>query len=288
MLATVDALRAACEAHRRDGARLGFVPTMGALHDGHLALVRALAADVDVVVASVFVNPTQFGPGEDLARYPRDLEGDREKLAAAGVSAVFAPRAEEIYPPGEATRVHVARLGDALCGPFRPGHFDGVATVVTKLFAAVGPCVAAFGEKDFQQLAIVRRLVRDLLLPVRIVGVPIVRDADGLALSSRNAYLSPEERARARCLPRGLAAARAAYEAGERRAGVLEATCRREVSVGADTIDYVTLADAEALVPLAAEARVDDGARVVLAIACRVGMTRLLDNVVLGGAAREG
>ena len=273
--------RSACDAARRETAKpIGFVPTMGALHDGHLALVREAKRRAPFVTASIFVNPTQFGPNEDFARYPRDLAADVEKLASVGADAVFAPDAGAMYPPGEQTRVHVGALAEPLCGPFRPGHFEGVATVVTKLFALAGPCVAVFGKKDYQQLAILRRLAVDLLFPVEVVGHPIVREPDGLALSSRNAYLSVADRQRALALSRGLAAAWRAFGSGERDAGILRRAARAEVERGADTIDYVEVADADSL------ARAPDGGQVgdraLVAIACRIGGTRLIDNVVLG------
>jgi len=280
ILTTPEDFRAACDEARARGERVGFVPTMGALHEGHLALVRAARERARFVAVSIFVNPTQFGPKEDFARYPRDLHGDTAKLAPAGADAVFAPEASAMYPPGDETRVRVGKLAESLCGPFRPGHFEGVATVVTKLFALAGPCVAVFGKKDYQQLAILRRVAKDLFLPVEIVGHPIVREKDGLAMSSRNAYLSAEERARALGLSRGLAAASSAFARGERRAGALRGLVRAEVDRAADSVDYVDVADADALVPFADDASV--GARAVIAIACRVGATRLIDNVVLG------
>ena len=270
--------RAACDAARARGQRVGLVPTMGALHEGHIALVREARRHADFVMCSVFVNPTQFGPNEDFARYPRDLDGDVKKLE--GASAVFAPEVTAMYPAGDETRVNVGPLAAHLCGPHRPGHFEGVATVVTKLFAITGPCTAVFGKKDYQQLAILRRVATDLFLPVSVVGHPIVREADGLALSSRNAYLSTEERARALGLSRGLSAAARAFVAGERRAGALRALARGEVEPAATSIDYVTIADADALVPFPDTAQV--GERAVIAIACRIGATRLIDNLVLG------
>ena len=199
---TVVDMRAACEAVRRDGKRLGFVPTMGALHEGHLSLVRAAKAGCDVVAASIFVNPTQFGAGEDLAKYPRTFERDRELLEREGVAVLFAPSVEEMYPTGAMTWVTVDGLSDKLDGRSRPGHFRGVTTVVAKLFHIVDPDAAFFGQKDAAQLAIIRRMVRDLKFPVEIVGCPIVREADGLAMSSRNAYLDPEERKQALVLHR--------------------------------------------------------------------------------------
>lgn len=270
--------RAACDAARARGEGVGLVPTMGALHEGHLALVREARRHAAFVMCSIFVNPTQFGPNEDFARYPRDLEGDVRKLE--GVSVVFAPESSAMYPPGDETRVNVGALAAHLCGPHRPGHFEGVATVVTKLFAIAGPCTAVFGKKDYQQLAILRRVARDLFLPARVIGHPIVREADGLAMSSRNAYLSTEERSRALSLSRGLSAAARAFAAGERRAGRLRSLAASEVERVASSVDYVTLADADALVPFEDERAVGD--RAVLAIACRIGKTRLIDNVVLG------
>jgi pantoate--beta-alanine ligase len=271
-------IREACEAARARGLEVGFVPTMGALHEGHLALVREARKHAAFVVCSIFVNPTQFGPNEDLARYPRDLGGDVAKLE--GVDAVFAPEPGAMYLPGERTRVRVDELTAHLCGPHRPGHFEGVTTVVTKLFALVGKCTAVFGKKDYQQLAVIRRMTADLFLPVQIVGFPIVREADGLALSSRNVYLSPEERQRALGLSRGLAAAHEAFAAGERRAGTLRQLAHRVLEPLATSIDYVTVADADAIVPFSDSETTPD--RVLLAIACHVGKTRLIDNVVLG------
>lgn len=251
---------------------------MGALHEGHLALVRSAAEKTGFVGASIFVNPTQFGPNEDFARYPRNLKSDAEKLASAGCELLFAPDAASMYPKGERTRVRVDHLTETLCGPLRPGHFEGVATIVTKLFALVGEADCIFGKKDYQQLAVLRRLAIDLLLPVMIHGHPIVRELDGLAMSSRNAYLDGRERARALCLVRGLRAIYKQFEAGERDPALLEKTARDEVEKEASTIDYVSLVDPETLHPFTG--RVPE--RALCAIACRVGMTRLIDNVVLG------
>lgn len=270
--------RAACYAARYGGARVGFVPTMGALHRGHLALVREARARAEFVVTSIFVNPTQFGPHEDFTRYPRELDGDVAKLDAADL--VFAPDAAAIYVPGDETRVRVGALAAHLCGPHRPGHFEGVATVVTKLFSIVGPCTAVLGKKDYQQLAVVRRVVTDLFMPVTVVGHGIIREPDGLAMSSRNAYLSADERARALSLSRGLRAAAEAFAGGERNAGALRRLAHERVEPAASTIDYVTLADPDALVPL--DDGADVGERALVAIACRIGNTRLIDNVVLG------
>lgn len=277
---TPEELRTACDRARTEGRRVGFVPTMGALHEGHLALVREARKHADFVVCSIFVNPTQFGPNEDLARYPRDLDGDVRKLEGAGADLVFAPEPEAMYPKGEQTRVRVAGLTEHLCGPHRPGHFEGVTTIVTKLFAIVGASAAVFGKKDYQQLAVIRRMTTDLFLPVEVIGHPIVREADGLAMSSRNAYLSAEERTRALSLSRGLAEASSAFAAGERNAGRLRRLALAPIETAATSIDYVTVADPDALVPFADDATV--GERALVAVAARIGKTRLIDNVVLG------
>lgn len=272
------AMRALAEDRRRDGQRLCVVPTMGALHEGHLSLLRAGRARSDFLIATIFVNPTQFGPTEDLARYPRDEAGDLQKAAACGVDAVYAPSPESMYPPGYQTYVEVEELSQPLCGARRPGHFRGVATVVLKLFAATMPHVAIFGQKDYQQLALLRRMAADLDLGIEMVGMPIVREADGLALSSRNAYLSAEERGQATALHRGLEAARERYSQGERDAAVLVAAAREPIErAPLARIDYVELRDAESL------SAVDSIERpAVLAMAVFFGKTRLIDNVVLG------
>ncbi|HWT14256.1 MAG TPA: pantoate--beta-alanine ligase, partial [Patescibacteria group bacterium] len=220
-----DGVREAVKAWRRDGARIGFVPTMGNLHAGHFALIDAARAQCDRVVASVFVNPTQFGPSEDFAAYPRTLEADAAGLAAAGCNLLFAPTAEVLYPFGTdaSVRVHVPLLGDDLCGAFRPGHFDGVATVVSKLFNLVQPDVAYFGRKDFQQLRLIERMTRDLGLPIEIVGIETLREPNGLAMSSRNQYLTAEERERAADIHRTLLAMRDAIRQGRARSAVQSA-----------------------------------------------------------------
>jgi len=277
---TVSEFRAAADAVRASGSRLGLVPTMGALHEGHRTLMREAGRLAGAVAVTIFVNPTQFGPKEDLSRYPRDLEGDVEKCRAEGVKLVFAPAVSEMYPEGERTRVRVSGLTEHLCGASRPGHFDGVTTIVTKLFAVAGPCVAVFGQKDYQQLQVIRRMTRDLLLPVEIVGHPTVREADGLALSSRNVYLSAEERTRALSIPRALARAVRAFDAGERRVSALREPVLRGLADAGLRVDYVSIANPDELVPF------EDGAlageRAVLAIAAVCGTTRLIDNVVLG------
>jgi pantoate--beta-alanine ligase len=272
------AMRAKVEDLRRDGRRIAVVPTMGALHEGHLALIRHARARADVVILTIFVNPTQFGPTEDLSRYPRDEAGDLAKARPAGIDLAFCPPVEAMYPPGAQTFVEVRELQQPMCGASRPGHFAGVATIVSKLFHITKPHLAVFGEKDYQQLAIIRRMVRDLDFGIEIQGVPIVREPDGLALSSRNVYLSPEQRAAALSLSRGLAAAEAAYRAGERSTAALLAAARTPIEAEPlARIDYVELRDADELTPLD---RVERPA--VLALAVFVGATRLIDNRVLG------
>ena len=273
------AMRARVEDLRRDGRRIAVVPTMGALHEGHLALLRAARGRADVVILTLFVNPTQFGPSEDLARYPRDEAGDLAKARGAGIDLAFCPDAAAMYPPGSQTFVEVRELSRPLCGASRPGHFTGVATVVAKLFHATLPHVAVFGEKDYQQLAILRRMVRDLDFGIEIVSVPIVREPDGLAMSSRNAYLGPEERRAALALSAGLAAAQAALAAGEREAAALVAAARAPIEAEPlARVDYVELRDADELTELS---RIEPGRRAVLALAVFVGKTRLIDNRVL-------
>ena len=257
-------------------ARVGLVPTMGALHAGHLALVAAArAAGATRVVASLFVNPKQFGPAEDLSRYPRDEAADAAALTGTGCDLLWAPAVADMYPGGFATRIAVARLGDVLDGAARPGHFDGVAIVVAKLILAVGPALAVFGEKDWQQLAIIRRLVADLTIPVEIVGAPIVRDPDGLALSSRNIYLSADERMRALALPRALAAAREAIAGGAGVAASLDVAAATIVAGGFDAPDYVALIGSN-LEPMPVADRPGR-----LLAAARMGTTRLIDNVAV-------
>lgn len=280
LLREPDALRRACDEARSGGCRVGLVPTMGALHAGHVALVAEARKHADFVAVSIFVNPTQFGPNEDLARYPRTLEADAEKCENAGASAIFAPAEGAMYPPGDETRVRVGATAATLCGPHRPGHFEGVATVVTKLFSLAGPCVAVFGRKDYQQWRVIARFVADLFLPVELVALRTVREPDGLAMSSRNAYLSAEQRAAARAIPRGLSDAARAFAAGERDAGKLAALARESVARVATSIDYVDVADPESLRVLAAGERA--GERALLALAIRLGGARLIDNVVLG------
>jgi len=269
-------VRSAIAQAKREGKTVGLVPTMGALHAGHISLVHAACERTDLVVVSVFVNPTQFGPGEDFERYPRDIDGDIAMLAAEGVEIVFAPSTEAMYGAGALVGVDPGPLARRWEGEVRPGHFTGVATVVAKLLGIVRPDLAFFGEKDYQQLAIVRRMALDLDLGTGIVGCPIVRDRDGLALSSRNAFLSAEERAAALALPAALEAAAEALAWGEVGGEALGEAMRAAVaahSPGAVALDYAAVVDAETLEPLAV---VDRSARAI--VAGRVGATRLLDN----------
>jgi pantoate--beta-alanine ligase len=269
-----------CEAERRRGRRVGLVPTMGYLHEGHLSLVRRAHELADYVVLTIFVNPTQFGPGEDLDRYPNDPEGDLAKCLAEGVDCVFSPPPEAVYPDGYQTYVQVEELTRPLCGARRPGHFRGVATVVTKLFNMVGPCVAVFGEKDYQQLQVIRRMAEDLNMPVEVAGSPIVREPDGLAMSSRNAYLSESHRGQATCLRRGLIAVRdRAAEKGGISPEEAVKLCRSVIEAQPDArIDYVEVRDARSLAEIQRVAG-DGGA--VMALAVFFDKTRLIDNMVL-------
>ena len=276
-LETLEAVGARTAAWRAEGRTVGFVPTMGYLHAGHLSLVEAALARCDRVIASVFVNPTQFGPSEDLAAYPRDLERDRSLLEAAGCHALFTTEPEVMYPPGYRTYVTVEELTQTLCGVSRPIHFRGVATVVLKLFNLVRPTDAFFGEKDRQQLAVIRRMVRDLHVPVRVHGCPISREADGVARSSRNAYLTEAERPRAVALSAGLRAAAAAFAGGERDARALEGLVREALEANGLTEDYVSAVDPETM-----QAVERAEADTVLAVAAQLGRTRLIDNHVVG------
>ncbi|MGH9536026.1 MAG: pantoate--beta-alanine ligase [Terriglobales bacterium] len=276
------AFQAACRAARdRPGGgqrSLGLVPTMGALHAGHMSLVAASRHRDDATVATIFVNPLQFGPREDLARYPRRLDHDLAQLEAAGVEMVFAPEPEAMYPAGFATAVEVAGLSERLCGASRPGHFRGVTTVVMKLFALAAPSRAYFGQKDAAQVAVLRRMTCDLNLDVELVVLPIVREADGLAMSSRNAYLSTQERLAALGLSHGLAAIRAAYDRGERDAPRLLAAGQAAVAATPGLrLDYLVAVDADTLLPVA-----QAGAGTLFAIAAFVGATRLIDNLLIG------
>jgi len=275
--ATIPEARAACGAARGRGKRLGLVPTMGALHEGHLSLVRAARAQCGVVAVSIFVNPTQFGPAEDLAKYPRQFERDCQLLEQEGVEILFAPPVEEMYPGGECTWVWVEGSSEKLDGRSRPGHFRGVSTVVAKLFHILEPGAAFFGQKDAAQLAVIRRMVRDLNFGVEIVACPIVREADGLAMSSRNAYLNREERGRALVLYRSLEFALREFQAGERIAAKLISAAKeifaREPGV---VLDYFEIVDPDSLDPVERISR-----ETLVAVAAYVGSTRLIDNITL-------
>jgi len=281
---SIDELRAASRTGRREGKSLGLVPTMGALHEGHLSLVRAAKAQCDLVVVSIFVNPLQFGPNEDLAKYPRNFDRDRDLLAKEGADFIFAPSVEEMYPPGAVTYVTVEGLSDKLCGRSRPGHFRGVTTVVSELFNIVEPGRAFFGQKDAAQSIIIRRMVRDLNIPVRVVVCPIVREPDGLAMSSRNAYLDAGQRKSALVLYRSLTAVQERFDQGERKAHVLvdagKQTLAHEPLV---RLDYFEIVDPETLDP------VDDLSRGgLVAVAAFLGNVRLIDNIVLRGGWIQG
>jgi len=270
-------LHRAVTALKQGGKSVALVPTMGSLHDGHLSLVRMAKRVADHAVVSIFVNPTQFGPNEDFDAYPRDEARDAAMLVEEGTSLLWAPDVRTMYPGGHSTHIEVAELGADYCGAARPGHFDGVATVVAKLFNQVRPDVAIFGEKDWQQLAIIRRMARDLDFAIDILGAPIARDADGLALSSRNAYLSTDQRAAATAFPRALNAAAKAIAGGSDVAETLVKAEAAIVAGGFDRVDYVALADADSLERLG-----DFRAPARLLAAARIGKTRLIDNLPVG------
>ena len=274
---TVAAMRAACADARAAGRSVGFVPTMGFFHEGHRSLMRAARAENDVVALSLFVNPTQFGPTEDLAGYPRDPAGDAAAAAAEGIDVLFTPSVDEMYPAGARTSVHVAGLTDGLCGKSRPDHFDGVTTIVAKLFSVVGPCRAYFGRKDAQQVAVIRRMTRDLDFPVEVVGCPLVREQDGLAMSSRNAYLAADDHRAALVLSRALWWASERVFAGERDAVALRSWIAELVAAEpAVRLDYAEVVDAETLEPVERLERAT-----LVALAAFVGKARLIDNVTI-------
>jgi pantoate--beta-alanine ligase len=274
---TIPEARAACGDARASRGRLGFVPTMGALHEGHLSLVRAAKVQCQAVAVSIFVNPTQFGPTEDLSKYPRQFDRDCLLLEKEGVDILFAPPVEEIYPEGGVTWVLVESLSERLDGRSRPGHFRGVTTIVAKLFNIIEPAAAFFGQKDAAQLAVIRRMVRDLNFPVEIVACPIVREPDGLAMSSRNAYLNREERSRALVLQRSLQKARQQFHDGERSAAKLISAAKEVFASEPQVVlDYFEIVDPETLDPVE---RISQ--KTLVAVAARVGATRLIDNVVL-------
>jgi pantoate--beta-alanine ligase len=277
ILTTVSEMRAACTAAKQAGKRLGFVPTMGALHEGHLSLVRAARADCDDVAASIFVNPTQFGPNEDLAKYPRPFERDRQLLESERVEILFAPSAEEMYPAGAATFVDVEDMSERLCGKSRPGHFRGVTTVVAKLFNIVDADRAYFGQKDAAQAAIIRKMVRDLCFRTEIVVCPIVREADGLAMSSRNVYLRAQERQQALVLHRALQRVQSLFDEGERRVTKLrDAGSAIFQDEPRAQVDYVEIVHPESLEQIES---LSEGA--LVAVAAKIGTTRLIDNIML-------
>ena len=277
VLTTIEAMRSASRAAKTAGKRVGFVPTMGALHEGHLSLVRSAKAQCDVVAASIFVNPTQFGPNEDFSKYPRAFERDRELFAKEGVELLFAPAVEEMYPAGAVTYVTVEGMSERLCGKSRPGHFRGVTTVVSKLFNIVEPDIAFFGQKDAAQVAIIRRMVRDLDIPVEIAVCPIVREADGLAMSSRNTYLDLQQRKAALVLYRSLQKVKREFESGESNAAKLAEQGRKlfaqEPSVRLDYLEIVEPDNLEALDNIESSA--------LVAVAAFLGATRLIDNFIL-------
>lgn len=278
IIEAIDEMQQLALATRRSGTTIALIPTMGYLHEGHVSLMREGRKRGELVVASIFVNPTQFGAGEDFTAYPRDLARDAEIASAAGVDLIFAPSAAAMYPPGYQTYTEVGMLTMPLCGANRPGHFRGVTTVVGKLFNIVQPHAALFGRKDYQQLAVIRRMVIDLNIPVEIIGMPIVREPDGLAMSSRNAYLSPTERESAVCLPSALMAARALFQGGEKDPFILRK--RALAVIGAEpsaVVEYAELRDGETL----EEVSKADGLT-LLALAVRIGKTRLIDNCILG------
>jgi len=277
IIRTVREMHRTSDALRREGRRIALVPTMGYLHEGHLALVREAKEQADVAVVSIFVNPTQFGPKEDFGRYPRDFERDRALLEKESTDIIFSPGVPEMYPKGYSTYVEVKGLADHLCGLQREGHFLGVATVVMKLFNAVKPHVAIFGQKDYQQLKIIERMARDLDMDVEVIGLATVREADGLAMSSRNAYLSEEERTKALLINRAIKRAEEAFRGGERKASRLREEVRKILgSNNGINIEYVTVCDAETLVDLE---KIDG--RALIAVAASVGKTRLIDNTIL-------
>jgi len=277
VITTVGQLREALAPGRRAGKRIGVVPTMGALHAGHLSLVRASQAECDLTVVTIFVNPTQFGPKEDFAKYPRTLDKDLAALATCGPVLVFAPTVEEMYPAGFSTSIEVGPVAEPLEGACRPGHFRGVATVVMKLFQIVGADIAYFGQKDYQQTLVIRHMVRDLNVPIAVKVCPTVREADGLAMSSRNAYLDPQARQRSLVLSKSLELAQTLVNQGQRDATVIRAEIERQICTAEDAqIDSIALADPETLAPVEV---VRD--RTVVLLAVRLGGTRLIDNQIL-------
>ncbi len=277
LITDISEMQSSCLSARGEGKKIGFVPTMGYLHEGHLSLIRAARAASDLVVVSIFVNPTQFGPGEDLERYPRDLERDKRMAQEAGADVIFHPSAGEMYPENFSTYVEETRLSEHLCGLSRPRHFRGVTTVVLKLFNIVLPDVAYFGQKDAQQALIIKRMVRDLHLPVRIELLPIVREQDGLAISSRNEYLSPEQRREATVLYRSLMEARRLIGSGEREANRIKEIMKEIIESATDArIDYVSIVNRDTLDDIE-----EVKGNILIALAVLIGKTRLIDNLEL-------
>jgi pantoate--beta-alanine ligase len=277
IISTIAEMQSSAESLRREGKRIGFVPTMGFLHEGHLSLMRTARQENDIVVASIFVNPTQFGPKEDLARYPRDAEGDRKKCETAGVDILFTPSAEEMYPERPVVFVAVEGISDILEGAIRPGHFRGVATVVVKLFHIVKPHRAYFGQKDFQQCAVIRQMKKGLDLDVEVALLPTMREPDGLAMSSRNSYLNAEQRKKAACLFRALTAAEELIRSGVREPEKMRQKMRAVMLAEKDVqVDYAEVSDPDTLEPIRTMQE-----RVVLLVAARIGTTRLIDNLLV-------
>jgi pantoate--beta-alanine ligase len=277
LIKTIDEMRAFRKATRQSGKRLALIPTMGALHEGHLSLVRAAREKSVVAVVSIFVNPTQFGPNEDFTKYPRNLESDSKMLEREPVDVIFAPSVDDMYPAGAVTWVAVEGMSDRLCGKSRPGHFRGVTTVVSKLFHIIEPDAAFFGQKDAAQAAIIRRMVRDLNMPVSIEICPIIRESDGLALSSRNGYLSLEERKSALILHRSLLRAQTLFEGGERNSANLIAAGKQEFSREPKArLDYLEIVDPDSLEPVTTISN-----RALVAVAAFIGNTRLIDNIIV-------
>jgi len=273
---TIEEVRQHVQAAKKQGTKVGFVPTMGALHAGHGSLIEAAAKECDCVVISIFVNPTQFGPGEDLDKYPRTLDADAALCEKLGANLVFAPSANEMYPDIQLTWVDVEQLTDTLCGANRPGHFRGVTTVCTKLFNIVGPDIAYFGQKDAQQALVIQRMVHDLNMPLEIRVCPIVREDDGLAMSSRNAYLSPEERQRALCLHQALTAFKEKIDDGHRNAKELIAEMEKIIKENDGEIDYIAITDPKTLKPIETIEN-----KALIALAVKIGQTRLIDNILI-------
>ena len=277
IILNVSLMQKRAEELRSAGKKIGFVPTMGFFHEGHLELMRVARRNADVLVVSIFVNPIQFGPSEDYDRYPKDIERDKKKAQEVGVDILFLPSVEEMYPDGFQTKVHVEKLTQHLCGLFRPGHFDGVTTVVTKLFNIVKPHVAVFGEKDYQQLLVIKRMVKDLNMDIHIIGVPTVRESDGLAMSSRNVYLSPEERKSALCLKKSIDLAIEMVKKGESDASLIKRKVKELINSHPFTkIQYVSICDPETLEEVD---QIKD--RALIALAVFVGNARLIDNAIL-------